>query len=1087
MALNILTNKTQPTLAGTNAVSSQTLSFYEGSVLIGTGWSDATGRWRFTSQVPLQEGVHNVTVTYVDASGQQRPALEPLIVTVDLTPPSAMATISAITTDTGLSGSDFVTRDATLEVFATVDGAVGADERVQISLDNGATWRNATLVGGNLYRLDNTGRTLAEGNHTVQARVIDAAGNGGTASSQTVTIDKTGFGSDAPTLVIPEAVDGISAAELSDGIQAQVGLLPGAKAGDVITITARSGGNDTVTTYVVTATDVSAGRATVTLNGIYPRGVYQATAIIEDVAGNASAPSSSVIFKVNTAPTIESPLGTTVTTLIGEQSLVSGPVAKIGRFAKDADGDTLTAVLQAPSGSLTSGGEPIRWTGAGTSTLVGSTVGGEVIRVTINSQGDYIVRLSKPLDHPVGGKDLARFEIPVEVSDGTVTTVGDLHVFVQDDVPVASPSTIFSITAPTTIAGNAVSAYGADGAGSLKQVQIGGCTYSYDKLADKVVQAGSSDLVSGYSFNASTDVLTVNTVKGETLTVNMASGEYRYVATGVPTVSSVSNVAPQVQVRQSGGLLGIAGGDFLGLIDLSQVQAFTATDVNNNIKSVEINYSAVWSLGYTFSASSALANDLGLRLSIVNNPGFLGIGGSSKLTVTSADSGPIDVLKINEFLGTVAFSAGFLTANLLSSIKITATDTDNVSASSSAASLLNLELLGRAPSSTIQQGNDSDNTLNGTAADNRLYGYGGNDSLFGNDGDDILRGGNGRDLLSGGVGNDILIGGRGDDSISGGAGTDVFRWEKGDQGTVAAPVRDSVTDFDPRTPSAGGDVIDLRDLLIGEGAIGTNPGNLANYLHFEYNGADTILSISSNGGFGSRTSAADQQIVFQNVNLLGNATSDQDIIANLLKSKTLLVDQATPTINMLAGSTDVNFVIADRDGDTAAAEVRFAGAAIVPAGGDGSERFVGSAADNQFEGRGGSDTFELSSGGRDTLLYRLIDNGDATGGNGSDTVTGFTVGRYDTNSNADRVDLKGMLTGYSADANGPAHYVNGVATIDSGDSIARFVSASQTGGNTIISIDRDGAGSAFNAAPLVTLNGVTANLETLLANQQIVV
>ncbi|WP_028747961.1 Ig-like domain-containing protein [Rhizobium mesoamericanum] len=98
MALNILTNKTHPTFAGTNAVS-QTLSFYEGSILLGTGWSDATGRWRFTSEVPLTEGVHNVTVTNVDASGQQRPALDTLIVTVDLTPPSAIATISAIATD----------------------------------------------------------------------------------------------------------------------------------------------------------------------------------------------------------------------------------------------------------------------------------------------------------------------------------------------------------------------------------------------------------------------------------------------------------------------------------------------------------------------------------------------------------------------------------------------------------------------------------------------------------------------------------------------------------------------------------------------------------------------------------------------------------------------------------------------------------------------------------------------------------------------------------------------------------------------------------------------------------------------------
>ena len=31
--------------------------------------------------------------------------------------------------------------------------------------------------------------------------------------------------------------------------------------------------------------------------------------------------------------------------------------------------------------------------------------------------------------------------------------------------------------------------------------------------------------------------------------------------------------------------------------------------------------------------------------------------------------------------------------------------------------------------------------------------------------------------------------------------------------------------------------------------VGTNSGNLSNYMHFEYNGADTVIHLSSNGGF----------------------------------------------------------------------------------------------------------------------------------------------------------------------------------------------------------------------------------------------
>ncbi len=156
------------------------------------------------------------------------------------------------------------------------------------------------------------------------------------------------------------------------------------------------------------------------------------------------------------------------------------------------------------------------------------------------------------------------------------------------------------------------------------------------------------------------------------------------------------------------------------------------------------------------------------------------------------------------------------------------------------------------------------------------------------------------------------------------------------------------------------------------------------------------------------------------------------------------------------------------------------------AGGSGADVFTDSAGDNLFEGRGGDDTFNLTNGGRDTLLYRLLAD-DATGGNGSDQVNGFTVGLYEVVPNADRVDLRELLTGYKADADGAAHYVNGVAAIDPGDSIRDYLSVTQSGGNTVISVDRNGAGSAFSAAPILTLNNVTTDLETLLANHQIVV
>lgn len=157
------------------------------------------------------------------------------------------------------------------------------------------------------------------------------------------------------------------------------------------------------------------------------------------------------------------------------------------------------------------------------------------------------------------------------------------------------------------------------------------------------------------------------------------------------------------------------------------------------------------------------------------------------------------------------------------------------------------------------------------------------------------------------------------------------------------------------------------------------------------------------------------------------------------------------------------------------------------AGGNGDDTFTDDGGDNIFNGRGGDDTFFLINGGKDTLLYELLDDNDATGGNGHDTVHGFTVGTYEATPGADRIDLHGILKGYTADADGAAHYINGVAVIDAGDRIADYLSVRYEGGNTVLYIDRDGTGSAFEAAALLTMTDTQVDLATLLANHQIVV
>ena len=183
------------------------------------------------------------------------------------------------------------------------------------------------------------------------------------------------------------------------------------------------------------------------------------------------------------------------------------------------------------------------------------------------------------------------------------------------------------------------------------------------------------------------------------------------------------------------------------------------------------------------------------------------------------------------------------------------------------------------------------------------------DQLNGGEARDRLVGGAGNDTLNGGAGGDTLVGGKGNDVLTGGAGHDVFQWKLGDAGTPAAPARDVVTDFD--NARNGGDALDLRDLLVGEShaatstslpaSIGANnatlvtvdPGNLANYLHFSTSGGNTVVEVSTTGGFAGgvyNPGAVNQVITLNNLNLVGSFTSDTQVIDDLLKRDKLVVD-----------------------------------------------------------------------------------------------------------------------------------------------------------------------------------------------------
>ncbi|MGQ3170228.1 MAG: retention module-containing protein [Methylophilus sp.] len=473
---------------------------------------------------------------------------------------------------------------------------------------------------------------------------------------------------------------------------------------------------------------------------------------------------------------------------------------------------------------------------------------------------------------------------------------------------------VLNQTVAASVSGSLVTngGFGADG-GYVKSVVVDGTTYTFNAADGKITVSGTNNS----TYDSASHKLTITTTKG-VLVLDMDDGvfvftpknttvsgvaDFQYtlsdkdgdtstatLSVNVTKVNAIPQVAPDVSTGiNAAGLLTIPGLLNVDLLNFNSRQAFSASDVNNNITNVTITYGALIALSGNFlNYSAAVASELGLKVTYAQDNGLLGLFANGKLEVTSLDGGTIDNLKLNEFLSTIRTDST-IGVNVLDNFKITATDSTNLHDSASSGNLINIDLLTSGSSAIIRGTDGNDAQINGTDGNDIIYGLAGNDTLNGGAGNDILRGGAGNDTLNGGAGNDILIGGKGNDTLTGGTGVDVFKWDRGDDGVAGSPARDTITDFKMGAPTAagGGDVLDVRDLLQGE-----NNANLTNYLHFEKSGSDTIIHISSSGGYASNFSNGQttQQIVLTGVDLVTGQSNDAAIITNLLAQQKLITD-----------------------------------------------------------------------------------------------------------------------------------------------------------------------------------------------------
>ena len=255
------------------------------------------------------------------------------------------------------------------------------------------------------------------------------------------------------------------------------------------------------------------------------------------------------------------------------------------------------------------------------------------------------------------------------------------------------------------------------------------------------------------------------------------------------------------------------------------------------------------------------------------------------VTVTTDKGG---VFTINMLTSEYTYSAGTgATVGGTDSIKLVLSDKDGDTTSTS----LNFVV----EQTKVTVGLAAGDTITGTAGPDQIMGRDGADSILGGVGNDNLFGNGGNDTINGGDGSDTIHGGAGSDNLTGGLGSDVFAWHLSDAGANAATrAVDTIKDFNVAAPSAGGDVLDLRDLLSNE-----TTTNLENYLDISTTATQTIIRISPAGGFsgGTYSAALDtQEIVLEGVNLrdvntigLGATATDKDIIDKLLAQGKLLI------------------------------------------------------------------------------------------------------------------------------------------------------------------------------------------------------
>ncbi|WP_456319324.1 Ig-like domain-containing protein [Enterobacter ludwigii] len=1102
---DFLTSSTSYTLNGTLGAQPGAGEYVQVSMDGGTTWVNATvngTQWSYNDTRTLTDGSYNYQVRVVDLAGNVG-ATTSQTVTVDTHAPQYGITIDSISEDTGQSGTDFITMDTTLTLNGSLGSALANDERVQISLDGGNTWTDATVTNQRWSYTDT--RDLADGDYTYQVRIIDQAGNVGSTSSQVVTVDTTppttvgtvvsytdgegerqgSFGSTMATDDSSPLINGTLNRAPDDGEIVQLyrdGILLGQVTmnGSASWSFQDNGLSDGNHTYILRVTD-KAGNYT------------ESDGFVLNV--DTSIPTTTAaITAQTTSDTTPIVSGTVSADLVNGEYLVVNVNGKTytsqtgGAVVVDPDHNTWylqipdSDALSVASYNVTAQVKSSAGNGNTTGTASGSLV---IDTTTVNTSWATTA----------GNSDNSTMTVGMNSS-------GLWNIIANGQSYSSSDDSTYAANALTNTRGfPAVSQTAADFDRNGTQ----------DIFATETTYGGSTQVMwtyDGSTYNASQLGMGTTIWYGGVIAYDKTGDGYLDLAYGDAGADSITYLINNKGVLTPDGNYGGAGfwGQFTTMREISGVDlnndgtvdvvqhtnrsgAYSLTVINNNgngTLSLGQNLTNVFVANVantTTAASMTWADfngdgymDLYLGSSYNNNGGVIYYNdGTGKLSTTKSAveasnasagylsvavdwnaDGQMDVIKLSTYSGsqtaTLFTNNGYgssWTSSQLASGLANVTGVAAVDYNWDGAQ----DLLVSQQNGKVVLVQNSKTVADGTAMHLHIVDSEGINAYYGN----TVNLYNAAGVL---VASQIINAQSGIGSNDTSALVSFYGLDPNE--TYSAEILKITNGVSDNVTWSGLEAGNGKEgyVLTAEAATGGHSGTITGT---GYN--DTFIAEDGTytyNGSGGWTTHSDHDT--------WSNTGGMDVVDYRNATSGVTVDLRLSTAQDTGFGTSRLLNIEGINGS------------------DFDDVITGNSGNNQFEGRGGNDTFNIGSGGHDTLLYTLINASNATGGNGSDVVNGFTVGTWEGTADTDRIDLRDLLSGSGYTGTGSASYVNGVATLDgSAGNITDYIRVVQNGSNTEIQVDLDGSGGQFSPTTLVTLNGVQTDLATLLANHQLLI